>query len=343
MPKISVIIPCYNVANYIDRCLTSITEQTFDIRDVEILCIDDASTDDTWEHLAAWHEKYPANVLAIGCEVNGRQGTARNIGLQYATAPWICFIDSDDWVEPDYLEKLYAATVSTDCEVVTCQNKRDSSDTLSYFSDRNTGKEDHMLLIDTTEKRKHFIHMALMGYSAWGKLIKKSVLLENEIWFPENLAYEDGFWGVLMHLYIKRVYVIEERLYHYYVNSTSTVLQKNNYYHIDMLTVQLQLWEELKERDMFALYHDELEYEYLFSCYLSFLKVIALRFETPPYSLYQILRTCTLSIIPNYKQNKYVQAPGFSPVLGTILESLSLQLNKAEFLQFAENIKKLKI
>ena len=343
MPKISVIIPCYNVANYIDRCLTSITEQTFDIRDVEILCIDDASTDDTWEHLAAWHEKYPENVLAIGCEVNGRQGTARNIGLQYATAPWICFIDSDDWVEPDYLEKLYAAAVSTDCEVVTCQNKRDSSDTLSYFSDRSTGKEDHMLLIDTTEKRKHFIHMAMMGYSAWGKLIKKTVLLENEIWFPENLAYEDGFWEVLMHLYIKRVYVIEERLYHYYVNPTSTVLQKNNYYHIDMLTVQLQLWEELKERDMFALYHDELEYEYLFSCYLSFLKVIALRFETPPYSLYQILRTCTLSIIPNYKQNKYVQAPDFSPVLGTILESLSLQLNKAEFLQFAENIKKLKI
>lgn len=343
MPKISVIIPCYNVANYIDRCLTSITEQTFDIRDVEILCIDDASTDDTWEHLAAWHEKYPSNVLAIGCEVNGRQGTARNIGLQYATAPWICFIDSDDWVEPDYLEKLYTAATSTDCEVVTCENKRDSSDTLAYFSDRSTGKEDRMLLIDTVEKRKTFIHMAMMKYSAWGKLIKKSVLLENEIWFPENLAYEDVFWGVLLHLYVKRSYIIEERLYHYYVNPTSTVLQKDSFYHIDMLTVQLQLWAELKERNMFENYHDELEYEFLFSCYLSFLKLIALRFETPPYSLYQILRTCTLSIVPDYTKNKYVQAPDFSPVLGTILKSLSLQLNKEEFLQFAEKIKKLKI
>lgn len=343
MPSISVIIPCYNVENYIDRCLTSIIQQSIGIDKLEIICVDDASTDNTWSHLQSWHEQYPDTIIALGCEINGRQGTARNIGLEYSSAPWICFIDSDDWIEPDYLEKLYSAALDNDCEVVTCQNKRDSSDSLSFFNERGTGKENRLLLIDTTDKRKTFIHMALMGYSAWGKLIRKDVLIENDIWFPEMLAYEDGFWGVLMHLYIKKVYIIEEQLYHYYVNYASTVLQKDSYYHIDMLTVQLQLWAELEARGMFKLYYDELEYEYLFSCYLSFLKVIALRFETPPYSLYQILRTCTLERIPNYKSNKYIQDPNFSPVLATILESITLPLNKDDFLQFAEQIKSLHI
>lgn len=343
MANISIIIPCYNVENYIDRCLTSIIQQTMGIDELEIICVDDASTDHTWEHLQRWHDLYPEHIIALGCKVNGRQGTARNIGLGYASADWICFIDSDDWVELDYLEKLYSAALYADCEVVTCQNRRDASNELTFFAERTTGKESRMLFIDTPEKRKTFLHLALMGYSAWGKLIRKSLLIENDIWFPEMLAYEDGFWGVLMHLYAQKVYIIEERLYHYYVNHSSTVLQKDTYYHIDMLTVQLQLWTELEARNMFELYHDELEYEFLFSCYLSFLKVIALRFETPPYSLYQILKTCVSARVPDYKKNKYVSAPDFSPVLATLLESLTLPLDKDAFQQFAQQIKMLKL
>lgn len=343
MAIISVIIPCYNVEQLIDRCLASVIQQTIGINNLEIICIDDASTDRTWEHLQAWHELYPENIKAFGCATNSRQGTARNIGLRYSTTPWICFIDSDDWVEPDYLEKLYSAAVQTGCEIVTCQHKRDSSDSLTCFDDRSTTKENRALRIDTVEKRKILIHTPLLGYSAWGKLIQKNFLLEHNIYFPEMLVYEDGFWGVLLHLYVKKAYIIEECLYHYYVNPSSTVLNKDNYYHVDMLTVQMQLWAELKARNMFELYHDELEYEFLFSCYLSFLKVIALRYETPPYSLFQLLKTCTLERIPDYRKNKYVREPDFSPVLSLLLESLSLPLGREEFLQFAQNIKNLKL
>ena len=107
MAEISVIIPCYNVESYIDRCLTSITSQTIDLSLLEIICIDDASTDNTWSKLQAWETTYPENIMIIHCDENGRQGTARNIGLQYASAPWIAYIDSDDWIELDYFEKLY--------------------------------------------------------------------------------------------------------------------------------------------------------------------------------------------------------------------------------------------
>lgn len=343
MAQISVILPCYNVEKYIDRCLTSITRQTIGIDALEIICIDDASTDNTWNRLQEWHARFPENIIALHSDVNCKQGTARNIGLEYSTSPWISFIDSDDWVELDYFEKLYQGALETDCEVITCQNKRDSSDSLTFFNERSTGKPNHMLLIDDEDKRKSFIHLALINYSSWGKLIKKSFLIEYNILFPEMIAYEDVPWGIIMHLYVKKAYVIEEYLYHYYINYSSTVLQMNAEYHIDLLTGQLQLWNELKVRNMLEPYYEELEYEFLFSCYLSVLKMIALRYETPPYSLYLLLKTCTLERIPDYRQNKYVQSAEHSPALTAMLESLMLPMDRNEFLQFAEQIKALGI
>ena len=107
MSKVSIIIPCYNVSEYIDRCLESITVQTIGVDNLEIICVDDASTDDTWDKLQQWEQRFPEQIILIHCKTNGRQGTARNIGLEYASSPWISFIDSDDWIEPDYFEKLY--------------------------------------------------------------------------------------------------------------------------------------------------------------------------------------------------------------------------------------------
>ena len=96
MKKISVIIPCYNVVRWIDRCMTSIAAQTMGIECLEIICIDDASSDGTWEHLQKWEQSFPEQIILIRQEVNRRQGAARNLGLQYASADWIAFVDADD-------------------------------------------------------------------------------------------------------------------------------------------------------------------------------------------------------------------------------------------------------
>lgn len=80
MNKISVIIPCCNVERWIDRCMTSITSQTIGMGNLEIICVDDASADDTWGHLKEWERSFPENVRLIQLEVNLRQGAARNMG-----------------------------------------------------------------------------------------------------------------------------------------------------------------------------------------------------------------------------------------------------------------------
>ena len=94
-PAVSVIIPCYNVESYIDRCLASITVQTIGMENLELICVDDASADGTWNRLLLWEQLYPEQVILIRQEVNRRQGAARNLGLQYASADWVSFVDAE--------------------------------------------------------------------------------------------------------------------------------------------------------------------------------------------------------------------------------------------------------
>ncbi|MDO4303338.1 MAG: glycosyltransferase family 2 protein [Bacillota bacterium] len=338
MADISVILPCYNVESYIDRCLTSITLQTIGMDALEIICIDDASTDGTWNHLQEWEQKYPENIMLVHCDVNGRQGTARNIGLQYASTDWIAFIDSDDWLELDYFEKLYSITQMGDFDIVSCQNKRDFSSTLTFFDDRGTGRENRFMLIDTVEKRKLFFNLQSAGLGACNKIIRKELLIDNHIYFPENLAYEDCYWGPLLHFYAKRVYLIEENLYHYFVNRHSTVLQMDADYHTDWLTVQSMKWDEWVQRGFLADYREELEYDFLCTCYLGFLKIIFLRYTEPSYSLYLLVKEITLEKVSDYRQNKYIKE-GLSEFYSTLIETLLLPLDKSQFQQLARNAK----
>ena len=79
MKKLSVIVPCYNVEQYIDRCMESLVNQTLDKSEYEIILVDDASEDSTWEHIESWEKQYPELVIAVHCDENGKMGRARNI------------------------------------------------------------------------------------------------------------------------------------------------------------------------------------------------------------------------------------------------------------------------
>ncbi len=345
MAIISIIIPCYNVSEWIDRCLTSIENQTIGLDQLEIICVDDCSTDDTLVKLNQWEKKYPEQLILISSQTNGRQGTARNIGLSYASGEWIAFIDSDDWVEPDYLEKLYQAAVRTDADVICCGNVRDSSTELSLLpaSDRSTGKPDREIRIEGSEDRKALIHTQVMTLSAWGKLVRRDLLVKNQIFFPEGLAYEDIYWGEMVHLYAEHAYILEERLYHYFINPSSTVLKQHSDYHLDMLTIQSCFCQDVTARGFLESYYDELEYEFIYTCALAFLKIIALRFQEPPYSWFRLLQVFVTDHYPNLLENSYVKKDGLPPLHQTLIESLYMSLTKEQFLELMANLKKIGI
>lgn len=227
MPIISVIIPCYNVEKMVGRCLCSLEKQTVGFDNLEIILVDDCSTDGTLDILKEWERKYSENIIIVECPENGRQGRARNIGIEYANAEWIGFVDSDDWVEPDYFERMYSAAGQTDCDLVCCGNIRDNSGKLTFFS-KEERKEavPYLIKMDSDELRRAEIRHPRIEYSGWGKIIRKSFLISNNLFFPENLTYEDAAWGSLLILYFKSAIILPDRLYHYYVNDGSTVLKK---------------------------------------------------------------------------------------------------------------------
>lgn len=345
MPLISVIIPCYNVEKYIDRCLESIINQTIGYENLEILCIDDCSTDNTLNLLLNWEKKYPDNIGVIKCEQNGRQGQARNIGLTYASSEWIGFIDSDDWIEKEYFELLYNIAKDNEYQLVCCDYKRDSSDSLSFFNNEANLKEnsdkDHSVIITTDNDRKNIILNPVLGYNAWAKLISKSFLLENDISFPENITYEDAFWGSLLHLYFNKAYKIETPLYHYFVNSNSTVLASNSLHHFDIFTAQTLRFSEWQKRGFLDKYKEELQIEQLYSLYLSGLKMLILRYSPANYNGYLLLRQLIIESMPDYEDNYYIKNGILEEKYKLALTALKYPLNNSEFLTFAENMKKI--
>lgn len=337
MRKVSIIIPCYNVAAYIDRCMASIAAQTMGMDNLEIICIDDASTDDTWLHLQKWECLFPEHILLIRQEVNRRQGTARNIGLQYASADWIAFVDGDDWLEPDYLELLYRPVTKYSCDVVCCEAERDFSDTLVYFNEKDRGDgEDQYLVADTDEAKKGLIAASIVGEAAWGKIIRRKFLLDFQIFFPEDLTYEDHYWVPMLHIYVTEVYRIPKKLYHYFVNRHSTILVKNTDYHMDWVTVWLMKWKEYSRRGLLRDYREELEYDCLQDA-VGLIKMLILRYDEPSFSFFQLVREIVQEQVPDYQENKYVE--DLTGIYGEFLKALYAPADRTGFLQIIKQAK----
>ena len=343
MALISIIIPCYNVEKLVDRLFFTLENQTIGFDKLEVIFIDDCSTDCTATKLVDFEAKHSDNVLVVKCDENGRQGKARNIGLSYASADYVAFLDSDDWVELDYFEKLYAKAASGDYDIVACDNGRDPSKEITFFEDRKSKKESREYNLSSDEARKEIIMLPALGYEAWGKIIKKSFLKDNDLLFPENITYEDSGWGSLVHIYVNKAYFIGEKLYHYYVNEGSTVLAANSNHHLDLFTVQMMVWDQYISRGFLEKYRYELEVEHIFSFYLAGIKAIVLRYEKPDYNAYLLLRYLMLSHVPDYEVNPYVTKDRFSDYYLMILTSLKNELSKRQFLEMAENIKKIGI
>lgn len=340
MKKISVILPCYNISKYLNRCVNSILNQTIGFDNIELILVDDASTDTTWQIISEIETQYQDNVMAIHFDVNSRQGAARNVGLQYATSDYVAFIDPDDWVEPNYFEEMYAVIAQYKCDYVECGFLRDSSEEMTFFEPEKitASPNNRHMIIDTIDKRKLFLYLKPVKKSCCTKLIKRSFLIDNNISCPEKLLYEDQYWSMLVFLYSKNIYILDKNLYHYYINQNSTVLKKNTDYHTDLLIVHEMLWNEYINRDFLNTYYDELSLEFLFSCYLGFLKILALRYETPSYEHYLYLRKMIIDKIPSFSDNRYIKSMELSDLHIALLNTLYVELNESEFLNLLKSV-----
>lgn len=216
MPKISVIVPIYNVEPYLRRCVDSILGQTFS--DYDLILVDDGSPDNCGSICDEYAAK-DARVHVIH-QANAGLSAARNSGIDWSFANsdsrWFTFIDSDDWIHRDYLKALYCAAEENDLSVAMCGLHW----TDSYIEDASLLDKREFILGVEDAFRQHYAK----GISACSKLVKKE--LYKDIRFPVGKLYEDAFVTHRILFACDKIAVVDENLYYYYYNPTSITRTK---------------------------------------------------------------------------------------------------------------------
>lgn len=222
--KISVIIPVYNSSTYLRKCLDSVVNQT--LKDIEIIVINDGSTDDSKNIIEEYTVKYK-NIIFIDQENKGI-GKTRNIGIKKATGEYITFVDSDDYIKENMLEEYYkyAKKHNFDLVIGSYIKKINNKEIIFENNKFKTGN------VKTTPQILYLIE-----YGPWAKLYKREMLINNNIYFDEKRKYEDMPFVSKALLKSKLIGQITEPYYYYIIhnNSETTTMDKRVFDILDIL------------------------------------------------------------------------------------------------------------
>ena len=238
--KVSVIIPVYNTEDYLKECIESLVNQT--LREIEILIVNDGSTDSSLEIMKEFKNKYP-NIIKIFDKVNGGQASARNYALSFAQGEYLGFVDSDDWVDSTMYEEMYEKAEKEDADIVIC-------DMVDHFPDRTV-----------CYPSSRFENKFKVTPSACNKLFKRSLVKEDV--FPVGLWYEDFEFTTMQLMKTDCISVIHKGLYHCHCREVSTMYNNNSEKNQDILVVLEHLVEYVEKNGWYEKYKNVLEYLYI--------------------------------------------------------------------------------
>ena len=223
MPKVSIIIPVYNVEKYLRQCLDSIVNQT--LRDIEIICVDDGSTDGSSAILAEYAAK-DSRVKVLTRE-HTNAGAARNAGMAVATGEYLGFVDSDDWCELSLFEKAYDKAKADDADVVSWRFHQ-------YDERTNKTGAPRVFPASVAKAETPFSPEALgdvvfapITYAPWGRMVRRVFVTQERLAFQEIVRTNDVYFCCLVRALAPRQTIVDEVLYTYRVG-TGTNLQSNN-------------------------------------------------------------------------------------------------------------------
>lgn len=187
--KISVIIPCYNAESTLKRCIDSVINQSFGFENIELILYDDASTDSTKDIIKNYAEKYGNIVPIYSTENSGFPVRGRNKGIEIATSEYIMFMDNDDEYDLNVCEFFYNELQNTNADLISCGKFNLDTITTEYTPTSPDGKKRIIIAKDDI--------IYFEDRFIWNKIFKRSILIENNILFPEGKYAEDLYFTVL--------------------------------------------------------------------------------------------------------------------------------------------------
>ena len=230
---ISIIVPVYNMEQYLDRCVASILHQTY--TNLEIILVDDGSSDSS-PSMCDEYARQDSRIKVIH-KRNGGLSDARNAGLSVATGSYIGYVDSDDWIEPNMYERMYKACIQNDAQIAVCKYK-------AVFKDRTIDKgSDETVVLSREELLNIYIfeHKKYVIYnSVWSKLFKRELV--EDMLFPVGRNSEDIMYTTKAFCRVNKAVYIDECLYNYVLDRDGSIMNEKN---VDrMFDDEIPFWQE---------------------------------------------------------------------------------------------------
>ena len=231
MRKVSIVIPVYNVVEYIERCWKSVTAQTYS--DIELIFVDDCGTDESiskLETLMSEGSRFPVQIIKH--KKNRGLSAARNTGIEASSGDYVYFLDSDDDLAPSCIEELIAPLGNHDYDFVIGDYNLIGDGGYSPLTLPEGGILGNEKIVKAYAEGKWYV-------MAWNKLLKKSFILGNGLFFKEGIIHEDVLWSFKLACLAESMYVVPKPLYNYYVRKasimTSMSIEKDLSVYLDVL------------------------------------------------------------------------------------------------------------
>lgn len=298
MPEVSVIVPVYNVARYLSKCVDSILAQSFS--DFDLILIDDGSTDTSGEICDAYARRYPERIAVVHQRNTGLSG-ARNSGFPLARGRYILFVDSDDYIQPDMLETLYRTAMKFDCaDMVFCgaglvdENGRELGAYLNSLPEQ--------IPLDPHKDRELFF----AHHASWCRLVKREIYLDNGLLFPVGLLYEDMSMTNKLLLHIRTAVYVHRPLYRYLIRQGSIMTTRDPERTVDsLIRVMGDLVDYYREQGAWETFREEIEA--VAAYHILYHASMRLAAAEPRHPLLDTVRAYMESTFPDYRENRYLK------------------------------------
>lgn len=288
MSKVSIIVPVYNVYQYLDKCLSSLVNQT--LKDIEIIVVNDGSKDKSQDIIDAYVKK--DNRVKSLIKKNGGLGDARNYGIEAASGEYIGFVDSDDYIDETMFEKMYNKAKEDDSDIVECDfywcyPKKNKLDVATYYNTSDNIMKDIRVMV-------------------CNKIFKRDIINKHNITFPVGLRYEDILFTYKILPYVENISYVDEGLYHY-VQRGSSLSNHQTIKVRDIFQILEQLINYYKENNIYEEYESLIEYlhiRYLLGS--SFLRIIGIEDDKLRNKILDENWYILNDRYPNWKKNEYL-------------------------------------
>lgn len=273
MIKVTVVVPVYNVSDTVlTKCIFSLCNQT--LSDIEIMMIDDGSDKSCAQLCDVLAEA--DNRISVVHKANGGVSTCRNYGIENAKGEWIAFVDADDWVAPDYLEKLVNASVEKEADITICdcvveyghKSVRNKFFNVNELDSGIVGK-DRFILQFLCSRIYDERSSATDSGAPWAKIYRKDFLIQNNLRFKEELRrMQDNIFNLEAYEYASKLYYFGESLYHYRKSYESGFYKYNSYIKDNYIQVFTYIENYIEKFQKSNKFRKALNYKIIFSMYV---------------------------------------------------------------------------